>query len=79
MGDPRVERVAVRRSKLHVSGASNTGIAADLGSTAQLFDTTVDGNQGGIATYAGGAISINGGTVSNSAQFGVSTDSAPSA
>jgi hypothetical protein len=62
-------------SKLHVTGASNTGIAADLGSTAQLFDTTVDGNQGGVATYAGGAISINGGTVSNSAQFGVSTDS----
>jgi hypothetical protein len=61
-------------SKLHVSGASNTGIAIDLGASAQLFDTAVDGNQNGIQVSDGGAISINGGTVSNSTDFGVSTD-----
>jgi len=57
---------------LHVSGGTDTGVAIDLGASGQLHDSAVDGSHQGVNVSAGGALSIDGGTVSNSATFGVS-------
>jgi len=61
-------------SELHVSGGSDTGVAIDLGASGQLHDPAVDGSHQGVHVSAGGSLSIDGGTVSNSATFGISSD-----
>lgn len=59
---------------LKISGATNTSVAIDLGTSGQLHNPTVDNSNQGVNVSAGGSLSIDGGTVSNSATFGVSTD-----